>query len=120
MTDGFLPPEFARLMEKSYRRMLGLPPDTRTDEERARDRAAFEEASRKIQNEVLTKHGVTIAEAQGLARAILELHGPTFDGPTDRWARCAGCDFSGSEAESPDFPCPTYQLVAAWRESETA
>jgi hypothetical protein len=42
-----------------------------------------------------------------LTRAILDLHAE------DGRHECEGCDFSGYEAEQPDWPCSTVEIVAA-------
>jgi hypothetical protein len=44
-----------------------------------------------------------------LTRAMLDLHAE------DERGECAGCDFDGYEAESPDWPCRTIEAVAAHR-----
>lgn len=44
-------------------------------------------------------------------RAVLDLHGPVFDGYMDT-ALCRGCDSDGWDAEDPEWPCRTVRVIA--------
>jgi hypothetical protein len=46
------------------------------------------------------------ALADPLARAILDLHSENREG------ECVGCEFTGYEAEAPEWPCSTVEAVA--------
>lgn len=46
----------------------------------------------------------------GLLRQVVELHGPT--NPSSLGWECEGCDFDGYEAERPQWPCRTTELIA--------
>lgn len=62
------------------------------------------------------------ARPDKVALAVLDLHRPVATYPWHHWVdgrpfeprawHCVGCDFEGYEAESPDWPCRTAELVA--------
>lgn len=81
-----------------------------TPEERA---AAYERRKREVapvQAAVLAEHAARLAEADGLRRAVLELHAPHFRDLSDS-AYCDGCDAYGYEVDDTEFPCRTYELA---------
>lgn len=86
-------------------------PDTRTDEQKASDRAAREEVERERRATVSAAHIAALAGADAFRRAVLELHAPVF-GEYSSWPVCEGCDMNGYEAEAPEHPCRTYELAA--------
>lgn len=86
------------------------PPTAPTDEERE---SAREWAIRE-HNDAVNRHAAALNRANGVARAVLELHAPTFDGNPDPSPMCNGCDFTGYEADPPFWPCRTYELVEKW------
>jgi hypothetical protein len=57
-----------------------------------------------------------LAATDGLVREIVELHGPKpykrGDGSA-AWWQCEGCEFSGMEADPPQWPCETTGLIAS-------
>jgi hypothetical protein len=119
-SGGFIPPIWlseahADLIEHAMRTTLGLPPDTRTPEQRTADRAEYERS--RVQHHAATSaaHDALIAEATGLRRAVLELHGPERE-PYGWEPRCHGCESAGWESEQPEFPCSTYVLARDFRE----
>lgn len=93
---------------------MGLKPDPRTPEQIAADRAVWEEQRRQERADIDAKHSAALANAEGLARAVLVLHAPVFDSEWSRYAVCQGCDIDGYEAEWPAFPCRTYGLARGW------
>jgi hypothetical protein len=112
---NFVPPQWMAAMADQFNstfRSLLMGPDTRTPEQKERDRAEFEAETERIRVTVMAKHAEHLARATGLQRQVLELHAPVFD-QYDRRGRCDGCDFGGCEAEAPEFPCRTYELAAA-------
>jgi hypothetical protein len=116
---GFIPPLWASemyrdLMEQAMRTTLGLPPDTRTPEQRKIDRADYERRRIEHHAAISTAHDALIAEATGLRRAVLELHGPGRE-PYGWEPRCDGCESEGYESEQPTFPCSTYVLARDFR-----
>lgn len=81
-----------------------------TPEEHAeRERRAAEYRRRAAEDAAKLEAARTVlAElTDPLARAVLDLHAE------DEHGECAGCDYSGYEAESPDWPCRTVDVVAA-------
>lgn len=54
--------------------------------------------------------------ADGIIRELVELHGPKpsfvhHDG-TVGWWECGGCEYSGAEADPPNWPCDTTGVIA--------
>lgn len=113
MTGEFIPPTFAwdSLLEAAFRQSLGLPPDTRTEEQRAADLERHRQRCAEAQTRILAEHAQTLAAAHGLRRAVLELHAPTIRGEWSDKADCSGCEYGGWESEPPEFPCTTYELA---------
>lgn len=90
----------------------GLPPRPWSDlpaEERQRiaeERRAQEAKIRAAQDRV---HAHLIGRGRTLEVELLNMHGPT-----ERFGShiCEGCEWGGYDAEAPDFPCGTYEVVA--------
>jgi hypothetical protein len=111
MTEHIIPPMWLAGIDAMYREMLGLPPDTRTEAEKEHDRAVWAEESTRIRLGILAAHAQALAAADGLRRAVLELHAPVFSGDSDRYPNCEGCEYGGYEGEPTSFPCMTYDLA---------
>jgi hypothetical protein len=77
-----------------------FPPST--EEERAR--WAREKAAAQPR---LHKAMAGLRTLDDLERELVELH-------CDDDGKCAGCDFSGFEADPPDWPCRTVQHIAEY------
>jgi hypothetical protein len=112
---NFLPPGW---MDQALRTMLGLPPDTRTPEQRAADLEQHRITSAAARAAIQAQHALVLTTATGLRRAVLELHGPIDRGEFANSADCRGCEFDGMEAEPPRFPCSTYELARDWPTAE--
>lgn len=98
---GFVPPNWLMVA-------AGLEDDPRTPEQIAADRAASEAKEAAARAECEAAHAAAIAAADGVRRAVLELHAPVWN-----WwgATCEGCDVGGYEPDDPEFPCRTYELA---------
>lgn len=110
MTEGgFLIPEGIReavraeVSRKSLRR-AGLPPTP----EQVAEMAEWQRTRAEYRAAVEREHGFLLADVprRGLAEEMLTLHAPNAE------VRCDGCDFSGYEAESPEWPCRSYRRTA--------
>lgn len=80
-----------------------------TAEERAEMERSAAEARRRaaVREEVLAAARERLAAiTDPLARAVLDLHAAEHDGT------CQGCDIDGYEAERPDWPCRTVEVIA--------
>lgn len=74
-------------------------------------RARAEHAARKLDKDA--EHSRNLEGATGLRRAILEMHAPEMDYPSD--ATCKGCYVDeGCGCEGAHFPCSTYALARDW------
>jgi hypothetical protein len=51
-------------------------------------------------------HATVLAATTGVLAKIAALHAPNDNG------QCTGCEYSGMEAEPPDWPCDTAALIA--------
>ncbi|MFB6392700.1 hypothetical protein [Polymorphospora lycopeni] len=61
-----------------------------------------------LPTERVTKaHTALLAATDGVLRSVVELHAPH-----GRVSECEGCDFDGYDAERPDWPCRTIELIA--------
>lgn len=81
-----------------------------TAEERAAmERAAAESREREVARAIklATARTALTALDDPLARLVLHLHSENERG------ECDGCDFDGYEAERPDWPCRTVEVIAA-------
>jgi hypothetical protein len=74
------------------------------------ERAERQAETDRIRAATLAQHEANLAAAHPSVRPFLLLHAPALD-ITGRRAECHGCDFSGDEAESPEWPCRTYELA---------
>lgn len=74
----------------------------RITEERRAQEAKVRRAQDRVHNQ-LTERGRT------LEVELLNLHGPVEQFGRDI---CEGCEWTGYDAEPPDFPCSTYEIVA--------
>ena len=79
------------------------------EEQAAIDRAAAEARLREAARAAkLAEAKRRLAEvATPVAHLVLDLHSE------DEHGDCAGCDFTGYEAERPEWPCRTVEAVAA-------
>lgn len=77
-----------------------LNPATPSDKDVARWRA--EDAARRTRQDA--RHAELLA-AGGVVAALAALHAP------DNRRDCEGCDFYGYDAEAPEWPCRTWQLL---------
>jgi hypothetical protein len=104
--------QYGRLLATVYddmcRKILGIGPETRSPDHIKADRQAFLVETEMIVEKRKAEHAAVVAAAPELLRPVLELHAPT----ADRYPRCDGCDMNGWEAEAPEFPCRTYELVS--------
>lgn len=82
-----------------------------TPEERAtRDTQMAQYREREAERQARYEVGlVALAAADEVTRAVLELHAPV-----EQYGRrvCEGCDMDGYEAESPEWPCRTVEVLA--------
>jgi hypothetical protein len=104
----------AERMAPVFARLFG--PDTRTAEEKERDRlalAARQAQWRAEQVQIKAEHAARLLLADGAVRDLLELHTPVFWDGDDGTGHCDGCDAEGYECEAPGFPCRTYDILAA-------
>lgn len=58
----------------------------------------------------LEAHTRLLDRARGVERELLEMHGPVDSG----WGvlQCQGCEYTGYDAEPPEWWCATYRVVA--------
>lgn len=88
-----------------------------TEEDRARWARRSAERDREYAA-LLASHAPRVAAAEGVIRELLELHAPVTNGhnelPPWNHATCDGCDMDGHDAEAPQWPCRTYDVLASW------
>ena len=84
-----------------------------TPEQRA-ETARWAAEQDRLHAERIASHAGRVEGADGPMRDLLVLHAPIGTGRYD--TRCGGCDIAGTEAEPPDWPCRTYDVLAGWTE----
>lgn len=83
-----------------------------SEEETAAAKASHQKAMAKLER-ALEEHADRLSAASEagdqLTYRLLQLHAPerTFE----TFYTCRGCDFSGYDAEAPEWPCRTYSLL---------
>ena len=78
-------------------------------EQRRRTRESLEQRRSDAMPRIRAALAQLDAITDPTARAVLELHTRDRD---SAHAHCDGCDYSGYEGDSPDWPCRTVDLIA--------
>lgn len=91
-------------------RMLRLRYPGKSNEE---IRAIVEENQnkRKLECDKQDLRHSKLIELNTIIGAIARLHSPD-----NHYRTCTGCDYAGYEAEQPDWPCRTWELIANYNE----
>lgn len=92
-----------------------LRPVAESEEQRAERLAAY----RRSRAEAWALYHAAIpaldAITDPIARAVLDLHAPRARHQREGWVfapECEGCEFGGYEAEPPEWPCGTTEIIA--------